>query len=99
MTAALGLHRTTSRVSVTSIASFAENTNTREAYKQFCKNLYQIGVTEDMIRQKEQEILEILKSQTKVASTQLSSNSIGDQAQLLGAGCPNSETSLCMSNH
>ena len=52
-----------------------------------------------MIRQKEQEILEILKSQTKVASTQLSSNSIGDQAQLLGAGCPNSETSLCMSNH
>ena len=53
LTNVLGLHSTGSRISVTSIASFAENINTKEAYKQFYRNLHQIGVTEDMIRQNE----------------------------------------------
>ena len=85
LTDVLGLHRTNSRVSVTSIASFADTTNTRMAYKQFCKNLYQIGITEDMILEKEQEILEILRSQGTVASGQIGGSNIGDQCQLLRA--------------
>ena len=77
LTDVLGLHRTSSRISVTSIASFVENTNTGEAYKQFCRSLYQIGVTEDIIRKKEKEILEILGSQSTVSS----GGNIGGQGQ------------------
>lgn len=87
----LGLHRTSSRVSVTSIASFAETADTTNAYRRFCENLYQSGVTEDMVRQKEKEILEILRPQRVVASSQVENSNIGDQSQLLGAGCSNAK--------
>ena len=95
-----GLHRTNS-ISVTSIASFAQNANTGKAYKQFCKNLYQIGITEDMIEEKQKEILDILRPQCTVTKGQISgSNShIGGQGELLAAGCSNAETSLHMSSH
>lgn len=47
-------------------------------------HLYEIGVTEDMIHQKEKEdkILEILRSQGVIAGSQVGS---GGQSQLLGA--------------
>ena len=41
------------------------------SYKHFCKDLCQIGITEEIIRRKENKILEILKSQGMVASSQI----------------------------
>ena len=94
LTAVLGLHRTSSKVSVISIASFVKDADTRRAYRQFCKNLHQIGVTEDMIRQKENEILEILISQSTAASSQISSSNITNQ---LEAGCSHTRNfSFCI---
>ena len=95
LTDILGLRRTNSRVSVVSIATCVENNNTRRAYKQFCENLYKIGITEDTITQKEEEILAILGSQSVVPSSQPggSSNEGHHQGQLLGAGCSDAETS------
>ena len=68
MTALLGLYSTNSTIPVTSIAAFAANTNTETAYKQLCKDLYRVGVTEDMIQQTKKGILKILRSQGMVAS-------------------------------
>ena len=112
LTAVLGLHRTNSRISITSIASFAENANTRKAYKQFCRNLHKIGVTEDMIRQKEAEILDILRSQSSIATSGgntgeqsqslgagIGGSNIGDQGQSLGAGNSNAKSSLHTYTH
>ena len=87
LAALLGLHGTAnSRVSITSIASFAANTNTNTetAYQQFCKDLYQIGVTEDMVRRKKDIILEILRSQSMFSSSQISDSNTRDQNQVLG---------------
>ena len=71
MATLLGLHGTAnSRISIASIASLTTNT-TETAYKQFYNDLYRIGVTEDMVRQKEDEILEILRSQGMVASSHI----------------------------
>ena len=65
MTAILGLHGTNSGISVTSIASFAAtaSTNTDAAYRQLCQDLDRVGVAEDVMLQKEDKILEILRSQ------------------------------------
>ena len=74
MAALLGLHGTiNSGISTTSIASFAANTNTNieTAYKQFCDDLYRIGVPKDMIQQNKDKIFEILRSQDMVASNQI----------------------------
>ena len=98
MTDVLGLHRTGSRISVTSTASAVENVNTKEAYKQFCGNLHRIGVTEDMIRQKEREILEILRPQGMVAGSQVGGSNIRNQGQFLGAGSSNAEIPLYTSS-
>ena len=73
----LGLHHLDSRISITSIASFATNTNTEAAYKQFCEDLYQIGVTEDIIRLKEDEILDALRSQRMIASENDAGSEVG----------------------
>ena len=83
LAALLGLHGTNSRIPVASIASFAANTNPEIAYKQFCKDLYQIGVTEEIIQQKEDqilEILEILRSQVMVTSSPIDNTEDEDQA-------------------
>ena len=72
----LGLQRTTSR---TSITSFAGSINTKKAYKMFCKNLFQMGVTSEMITQKEGEILRMLNQPQDTAS----SDESGSSAQLL----------------
>ena len=79
LAAVLGLHGTNSQISVTSIASLAANTNTNTAYRQFCKDLGRAGVTEDVIRQKEDKVLQILRSQGIVAGSENSGSNIGDQ--------------------
>ena len=71
---------------MTSIASFVENTNISTAYQEFCKNLHQIGVTEDLIREKEKEILEILRPQSMAAGSQIGGSNTGDKGQLQLAG-------------
>ena len=83
MAALLGLHGTNSRISVTSIATFAANTSTEIAYKQFRKDLHQIGVPDDLIQKNEDEIREIFKSQGMVASSQIGSSDTGDKDQVL----------------
>ena len=82
LTDVLGLHRTNSRVSIASITSFAWSVNTKRAYKEFCKNLFQIGVTPEMIKQKEREILDIFQSQDTTISGQIDGSNIAGQSQL-----------------
>ena len=84
LAALLGLCGTAnSRIPITSIVCFAANTDTKTAYKQFCNDLYQIGVTEDMVQGKEDRILEILRSQSMVASSQIRGSNARDQDQVL----------------
>ena len=71
----LGLHRTTSR---NSFVSLAGSVNTKQAFKRFIKGLFAIGVTADMINEKEKEIQDILKSQHPAASSQISISTIVD---------------------
>ena len=82
MTEVLGLHRTGSKVSIDSITSFAGSINTKKAYKTFCKNLYQIGVTSDMISQKQEEILSIFKPQIIASNGQMGDNDTRNPCQL-----------------
>ena len=74
-----------------SIASFVEDTDTRKAYKQFCRKLYEIGITEDTIHQKGDEVLEILRSHSMVTNSQVGGSDIGGRPQL-PEGCSNAET-------
>ena len=76
---ALGLRRTTSK---DSIVSFAGSINTKKVYKKFCKDLFEIGVTADMISQKGKEIQDIFKPQHPDASNQTDDSTIVDQSQL-----------------
>lgn len=78
----LGLHRTASRVSMDSITSFAGSVNFKKAYKKFCKNLFQVGVTAEMINQKEREILNIFKSNSSAISLLIPDDPNADQSQL-----------------
>ena len=78
----LGLHRTNSRVSIDSISSFAGSVNTKKGYKKFCRSLFQIGVTSEMINQNEDEILNIFKAQNTDSSGQIDN----DQSQLPTVG-------------
>ena len=87
----LGLHRSHSLVSIDSITSFAGSINIKKAYKKFCKDLFQIGITADMISQKEKEISDLFKAQNTAASSQIDDSPIEDQSQLLGAGSSNTE--------
>ena len=82
----LGLHRTTSRVSIDSITSFAGSTKTKSAFKKFCQNLYQMGVRADMIKEKEGEILNIFKPQNTVSTGQIDVGNIADQRKPHDAG-------------
>ena len=71
----LGLRRTMSR---DSIVSFAGSVNTKKAYKKFCKGLFNIGVTAEMIAQKEKEIQDIFNTQHPAAS----SSQMGDSTSV-----------------
>ena len=77
----LGLHRINSVVTLDSIE---QDEDTKKAYRQFCKNMHQIGVTEDMIRQKENEILGILRSSSMAANSTTTNQ----------PGCSNAEISF-----
>ena len=79
----LGLRRTMSR---DSIVSFAGSINTKKAYKKFCKGLFEIGVTAEIIRQKEKEIQDMLKPQNPATSNQRDDSTFVDPNQLLGVG-------------
>ena len=83
MAGVLGLHRTTSKSSIT---SFAGSINTKTAYKRFCKNLFQMGVTSEMITQKEGEILNIFNEHQDTATGNKGNNggNIADQSPLPG---------------
>lgn len=83
MTDVLGLHRINSVVTLDSIE---QDEDTRKAYRQFCKNLHQIGVTEDMIRQKENEVLGIFRSPSMAVNSTITNQ--------LEAGCSNAEISF-----
>ena len=76
----LGLRRTMSR---DSIVSFAGSINTKKAYKKFCKGLFEIGVTADIIKQKEKEIQDMLKPAT---SNQIDDSTFVDPNQLPEVG-------------
>ena len=52
-----------------SIVSFAGSVNTKKAYKKFCKGLFNIGVTAEMIAQKEKEIQDIFNTRHPAASS------------------------------
>ena len=82
MAHALGLHRTNSRVSLHSVTSFAASINTKKAYKEFCKSLYQIGVSGEMINQKRRDVLNIFKPQDRATSSQTGDGAIGGQDEL-----------------
>ena len=72
-------------IPITPIASFAAKADTETAYKQFCKDLCQIGITEDIIRQKEDKILEVLKSQGMVSNSQIVASDTREEDQVLEA--------------
>ena len=74
LTNVLGLNNANARISLDSISSFAGSTNNKRAFKRLCKDLHQIGVTADAIRQNESEILNICKPQNAATS--------GGQSQL-----------------
>ena len=71
-----------SGISMTSIASFAANPNIHEAYKQACQDVYQNGVKRATVRQNEEKILEILRSQGMMASK---CRNAGDRGQSMQA--------------
>lgn len=74
LTDALGLNNPNSKVPLDSIRSFVVSTNTKRAFRKFCKDLHQIGVSANVITQKEREILNICKPQSAATS--------GGQSQL-----------------
>ena len=76
---ALDIRRTVSRASVISLPG---SINTKRGYKEFCKSLYQTGITPEMISQKKKEIIRIFKSQDAAASVQGDGSTFQDQTQL-----------------
>ena len=60
---------TSPTIPIASIASFAANCNAQEAYQQLCNDLYEIGVTEDVVCREENKILDALNSHGMVASS------------------------------
>ena len=87
MAGVLGIHPTTSRVSLTSLPG---SINTKKTYKRFCKNLLQMGVTSEMITQKEGEILNMFNQPQNTATGNERDNSSGnitDQSQQPTVSC------------
>ena len=57
------LHRTNSRVSIT---SFAGSIDTKKAYKEFCQSLYRCGVKKEELRQKTREVMKVFGAQNSI---------------------------------
>ena len=70
------------KIPITSIAFLAANT-TEPDYKQFCSDLYRIGVAENTVLEKEDEILEILSSRGMISISQI--GNIGEKDRVLEA--------------
>ena len=84
----LGLRRTMSRDSLVSLAG---SINTKKAFQKLCKGLVNIGVTAEMIGQKEKEIQDIFKTQHPGTSSNVDDSTSADlnlalQLQLLEVG-------------
>ena len=65
------------------ISSFARSTNTKEAFKEFCKTLFEIGVTSSVISQNKCEILNICKP---LISAQINNSNTASQSQSPAVG-------------
>ena len=77
------LHRTSSRVSIDSVASCASSSNTKKAFTKLFQDLYQMGVSADIIKEKEKEIFNIFQPQNAITGGQPGSDSnITNQNQL-----------------
>ena len=76
-----------------SVVSFAGSINTKQAYKKFCKGLFNIGVTAEMLSQKEGEIQAIFKPQHPAASSQTDDSTFVDSNQLPEVGSSSVGTS------
>ena len=88
----LGLRRSSSLVSL------AGSINTKKVYRNFCKGLFDTGVTAEMIKSKEKEIHNMLKPPDSATSSQIDGSSNADQIQLPESGTPDLETSPLPSN-
>ena len=85
----LGLYST---VSLNSITPSTGSINTKKAYKEFCKSLYEIGVTAEMVRRKKREILLLFKPHD-TNSSQTGEGTVKDRDQSVGTGaCSSAET-------
>jgi len=56
-----GLHRSNSTSSLRSVASFAPSVNSKEAWKQLCRDPHRVGVTADMIRERKDQIVNLFQ--------------------------------------
>lgn len=83
----LDLYSTNRNVSMDSITSFAESPNARKAFKEFCRNLSQLGVTAEMIKEKGPEILNIFKSHSVAISGQTCDGNTADQSAVRDFFC------------
>ena len=82
------LHRTSSTVSIDSVASCASSINTKKAFTKLFQDLYQMGVSADIIKEKEKEIFNILQHQNAITGGQLRSDMVGsnqvDSSTIMG---------------
>ena len=78
---AIGLQHTNSRASLDSVTSLPGSINTKKAYTKFCKGLFQIGVTPEMISQNEAAIHNIFNPQNTASSSQVVGKSITAEDQ------------------
>ena len=65
----LGLRRSSS------LLSYGGSINTKKVYRNFCKRLFDSGVTADMIKSKENEIHDMFKPRNATTSSQIETNS------------------------
>ena len=84
----LGLQRPTSTSpSIESITSLPGSINTRIGYGRVCRNLFEMGVTPEMIIQREGDILNML-NQPQDTATSDRGNGSSNSAQLLTVSLP-----------
>ena len=76
----LGLRRSSS------VVSLAGSVNTKKVYRNFCKGLFDSGVTAEMIKSKEKEIHNMFKPPDATTSSQIDVSANADQSQLPEGG-------------
>ena len=84
----LVLRRTSSRDSLVSLAG---SINTKKVYRNFCKGLFESGVTAEMIKGKEKEIHNMFKPPNATTSSQIDASTNADQSRL-PKGCNPSDS-------